>query len=114
MIIAYLIAVLLFAVLFAIGVLYNSLSWGVVLWCFWDWFLLPVFPDLHALTFWRAVGLMFIIDLFKNQIFPAIPTFKKELIENDGKTNQGIATLAAPWVVLIIGFFMQMLITAVS
>lgn len=114
MLIGIIIAVLLFAVLFSVLILYNCLSWGVVVWCFWDWFLLPVFPNLPELGYLKAVGLMFFIDLFKNQVFPAIPTFKPEFIKSDGKNTQSIATFISPWVVLIIGFFMHLFILAVA
>lgn len=109
-----LIGILVFALVLSIGILYNSLSWGVVLWCFWDWFLLPVFPTLPPLTFWHAVGLMFVIDLFKNQVFPPSPTFKPEFITDDGKKNQTIALYVAPWIVLLIGYLMYLFISVVA
>ncbi len=46
--------------------LYDTLSWGLVLFKFWGWFVLPVFVTLPALTFVQAIGLMFVIGLFKN------------------------------------------------
>ena len=47
--------------------LYDTLCWGLVMYKFWDWFLLPVFPELPALSFVYAIGLMFVVGLFKNQ-----------------------------------------------
>jgi hypothetical protein len=114
LIIAVLVGVLIFAVLFALGLLYSSLSWGVVLWCFWDWFLIPVFPTVPELGYWKAVGLMFVIDLFKNQVFHPQPTFKPEFVTDDGKKSQMIATYISPWVVLLVGLFIQWFITIVS
>ena len=109
-----LVALLIFVLILSVIVLYNSLAWGTVLWLFWAWFLLPVFPVLGALTFWKAIGLMFFIDLFKNQVYPPQPKFKEHVIENDGKKNQLTATLLVPWIILLIGFLMHLLIPLVG
>lgn len=113
-IIGWSIAIVSFAIIFAVLTLYVTLSWGTVLWCFWDWFLLPVFPTVGVLTYWKAVGLMFIINLFKNQVFPPQQKLLPELVKDDGKNDQALATIIAPWIILFIGFITQLLLMSVS
>ncbi len=83
------------------AVIYSSMSWGYVLVKFWTWFLMPVFPQIHQILFWQAVGLMFIIGLFHNAD-----------IENSIKSeytseHSGIIKLImGPWITLICGWIM--------
>lgn len=58
----FILVVALIVVLF----LYDTLAWGLVLFKFWGWFVLPVFVALPALSFVEALGLMFVIGLFKS------------------------------------------------
>lgn len=77
--------------------LYDTLSWGLVLFKFWGWFVLPVFVTLPALTFVQAIGLMFVIGLFKNHKSQIIKKqYKDERFEN--------IYLYMPWVTLALGW----------
>ena len=89
-----------------VGILffYEAISWGLVTWKFWYWFLLPVFPTLPAITFLQAVGLMFFISLFKAQPTQAI---KKEYID---QTNTTVTQVIAPWVTLFVGWLVKIII----
>lgn len=80
--------------LFIIGV-YSSLSWGFVLYKFWGWFLLPIFPTLPILDFWMAVGLMFVIGLFHA---------KSPVAENLDIVTNFIITFLGPWITLILAW----------
>ncbi len=77
--------------------LYDTLSWGLVLFKFWGWFVLPVFVALPALTFVQAIGLMFVIGLFKKQNSQIIKNeYKDEMFKN--------IYLYMPWITLGLGW----------
>lgn len=76
--------------------LYDTLCWGLVMYKFWEWFLLPVFPELPTLSFVYAVGLMFVVGLFKNQVL-ARPK------EQYRESNYG-QFFWMPWVTLFFGW----------
>jgi hypothetical protein len=91
--------VFVFTVLFiAALLLYNSFSWGLVVYKFWYWFTLPVFVELPEITYLQAVGLMFFIGLFQKQTLSVI---KKEY--RDVSTESTI-TLISPWTMLLMGW----------
>lgn len=99
------VTLILFLVIAAAIVLYSSFSWGLVLYKFWYWFLLPVFPDLPEITYILAVGLMLFIGLFHNQTHTVI----KEEYRKQGWEVSGI--FFAPWITLIIGWFLHLIIS---
>lgn len=85
-------------------VAYVGFSWGFVVWKFWYWFLLPVFPALPAITFIQAVGIMFFISLFK--------TTPSQTLKDD-YINKQITTamfILAPWIAFAAGWFIKLLI----
>jgi len=88
--------IIVIAIFFGIF-LYNAFAWGLVLFKFWAWFMLPVFVALPALTFVQALGLMFVIGLFKNH---NVQTIKKEYLDN----TLSNVYLFMPWVTLGLGW----------
>lgn len=90
--------------LIAALVLYSSLSWGYVLLKFWSWYLLPVFPNMPHITFWQAVGLMFIVDLFKNHSSEGIKDEYKD------KTSAMTMSLLAPWITIMAAMLINLFI----
>jgi len=87
----------IFAIIF-IGVffIYNTLLWGWVLYNFWNWFVLPVFTTLPEVTFIQALGLMFVIGLFKSG------SLEKPKEEN---LNYSTAFLfLSPWITFVFGW----------
>jgi hypothetical protein len=96
--------VILAAIVFALALLYGSLSWGLVMYKFWYWFILPVFPSLPQITFVQAVGLMFFIGLFKGV---ETQVLKKEYKD---ETTASIAAIVAPWLTLIVGYLVWVVI----
>ena len=80
-------------------VLYSTFSWGFVLYKFWAWFLIPIFPNLPQLTIMEAIGLMFMIGLFHARNYTSI---KKEFKE---KTTEYASMVLSPWIALIIASF---------
>lgn len=76
-------------------IVYNSFSWGFVLFKFWGWFIVPVFTTLPLITFWQAVGLMFVVALFHG----------KHLTPKEyDKTNAAVTVLLGPWLTLFVGW----------
>jgi hypothetical protein len=96
--------VILAAIVFALALLYGSLSWGLVMYKFWYWFILPVFPSLPQITFVQAVGLMFFIGLFKGV---ETQVLKKEYKD---ETTASIAAIVAPWLTLVVGYLVWIVI----
>lgn len=90
-------AIIIFVVIIGIAFVYSTLAWGLVLHKFWGWFVLPVFTDLPEITFVQALGLMFVIHLFKGVMHQSI---KKEYRD----VNAEYALLLAPWVSLFFGW----------
>jgi len=89
--------VIVFIVLFALALAYGALSWGFVMYKFWYWFLLPVFPTLPEITFAHAIGLAVFIGLFH--------TVPSQILKKEYKDEvQGaILPLVAPWVTFLVG-----------
>ena len=90
--------VFMFLGMCAILFLYDTLIWGLVLYKFWGWFVLPVFVTLPAITFVQAVGLMLVVGLFKSNFIGEV---KKEYADQS-KTWATIIIL--PWVTLFFGW----------
>jgi hypothetical protein len=90
-------------IIFVLAVfIYDTVMWGWVLLQFWGWFVLPVFPELPALDFGQAVGLMLVIGLFKS--------VSGQVIKSEYKESWGSwLILALPWITLIFGWLAWMI-----
>jgi len=88
-------------VIFVISFFYGVLSWGLVVWKYWYWFLIPVFPALPALTFLQAIGIMCFISLFK--------THPSQVLKDEytDKLKGLILSIIAPWFTLLIGWIIK-------
>lgn len=97
-------AVLGVLVLLAFALSYGTLSWGLVLYKFWYWFLLPVFPGLTEITFVQAIGLVFVVSLFH--------TVNTQIIKKEYKdeTNSVVNGLLAPWLTLFLGWLVKIIL----
>lgn len=85
-----------------IGLIYNALCWGLVMYNFWQWFILPVFPALPEVNYIHAIGLMVFISLFKET--SGIKNYtEKEM------TQQVIILIIMPWVVLLFGWLVWLI-----
>jgi hypothetical protein len=97
---AFIFAIIVVAVLIGFFFVYDTLTWGLVLYKFWGWFVLPVFITLPALTFTQAIGLMFVVSLFKSN-------FAGEGLADEYKKNkyaQVWQVLLLPWIALLFGW----------
>lgn len=90
--------------LLILGTLYSSLTWGLICWKFWYWFLLPVFPALPHVGYFECVGLMMFITLFKNHTAQSI--IKDELAQVTNNTAN-VINFIMPWLVLFMGWFVH-------
>ena len=96
--------IFLAVIILAIALLYSSVAWGLVMYKFWYWFLLPVFPSLPQINFAQAVGLMFFLALFKNV---ESQIMKKEYKDETASTW---GPLLAPWLTLLMGWIVWLVI----
>jgi hypothetical protein len=74
-------------------VLYGSLVGGLLIFNFYNWFLLPVFPSLPEITYTMAIGLGF----FKMSVS------RYETKKDERKTDWGFVFIM-PWVVMLFGW----------
>jgi uncharacterized membrane protein YjfL (UPF0719 family) len=87
------------------AILYGSLTWGLVLYKFWGWFLIPffgaAFPDvtINPIGYWSAVAL-FIFMVF----------FRIESMSKKSKEEDVSMALLAPWIVLAMGWVLKLLL----
>jgi len=97
--IAFLVAIIVILVIIALAIAYSSFSWGVVTYCFYNWFIAPVY-DIPELTLIQAIGLGFFIGLFHNRAI-----YKKSK-DSDGSdnTNDILTFTLIPWITLLIGW----------
>lgn len=91
-------------ILIEILILYGGFSWGYVLFKFWTWFLIPVFPNLIHITYYQAIGIMLVISLFKNKYLEGIKNEYKDIKKNF------IIGLITPWLTLIFAYFIYIFI----
>lgn len=92
--------------LLALAVIYESFSYGFLLYKFWYWFVLPPFHELPHLTFFHCVGLFFVIGLFKSR-----DTSDKEINGSKIKVKPDyVGMIIAPWIILLVGWFVKLFI----
>lgn len=90
--------------LFAIGLLYGALSWGLVCWKFWYWFLVPVFPQVPHITFLQAIAVMIFMGLFRGH-----PT---QVIKQEYTSQElfNVIAILGPWLTLCVGWLIHVTI----
>jgi len=96
---------IIFILLFCITIVYGALSWGLLMYKFWSWFLLPVFPTLPNITFNQAIGLAMFIGLFH--------TVQTQVLKKECKDESQsiILPIITPWITLLIGWLVYNFIT---
>lgn len=80
-------------------VLYASFAWGVVLFYFWGWFVLPVFTTLPMLNLYEAIGLTLVIGLFHYKNYT--------IIKPEYSNTSYWMMFLGPWVVLAAGWLVN-------
>jgi hypothetical protein len=76
--------------------LYTTFTWGLVVYKFWYWFIIPVFTTVPHVNYIQAIGLMLFISLFKNH-------------HSDSKSSN-LMLFLTPWVVLFLGWLTNIFI----
>lgn len=94
------IGIIIFLIVVGMVFVYDTLAWGLVLYKFWGWFVIPVFVELPVISFVQALGLMFVIGLFKSNFTGE--NLKDEYKKN--KWNSTIVVLLYPWVAFFFGY----------
>ena len=84
--------------LLSVSLIYYTVSWGVVVYNFYNWFLLPVFTTLPIITFSSALGLGLFLDLFRSS--------NKRIKEK----HTIYLTVLNPWILLTIGYILKLII----
>lgn len=98
-----------FAVLaFTALTVYFSFSYGLVLFKFWYWFLLPVFTTLPHIDFYSAVGLVLFISILKSN--KGSNTIKDEYVDNKKKNENIFNLILSPWIILLTGWIIKLII----
>ena len=95
----------IFAVLVALGLiflalLYSSFSWGCVMYFFYGWFILPIFPEAPHLAMMQLVGISFFLNAL----------LRGNSHGSDDKKDEGSTVgvaLALPWLVLFLGWLFK-------
>lgn len=91
-------------VLFVVTIVFSAFSWGYVMYKFWYWFLLPVFPLLPKIMFNQALGLSIFTAVFKNHN----SNHKKD--EDESKATRMLTPLIAPWILLGVAYIIKLFI----
>ena len=77
--------------------IYSALSWGLVMFKFYTWFILPVFITLPEITYLQAVGLALFATLLKTHV---VDTIKDEYKDK----NKAWIDMIYPWMSLFLGW----------
>ena len=93
-------------VLGILSMFYFAFSWGFILHKYWYWFVLDIFPDLPTITFYQAVGLKIFTGIL---VVVTNPNLKEEFYDSD-KTNRTIYIVMLPWLSLLIGYIIHLVI----
>lgn len=99
------IAVVLIMAFFAI---YKSFTYGLLLMKFWSWFIVPVFTTLPLLDYWQSVGIVMFLCIFNN--YSKVSDIKEEYVDKQKKKIINVMIIITPWVLLLIGFLMKLII----
>lgn len=85
-------------VIFYLIVLYTLFSEGFVALKLWNWFLLPIFPNLPHLIYIQMIGIILAVAAIKPR---NTPTYK---VDEENRNRNLFFSLIAPWVALLIAY----------
>ena len=101
-----LIIIILVIIVFAGAIIYNAITWGLVMYKYYYWFILPIFTTLPEINFLHAIGLMLFISLFKYQ---RTYNIKDEYLKETQMTQMWLAAVS-PSLFLLIGWLVYLVI----
>ncbi len=96
--ITFIVGAIIFLLIFGGGIIYGTISWGIVLYLFWKWFVITTFISLPIISLEQAIGLFMIINLFKSNNINIVKEEYREL------SSENIGVLIAPWMTLFMGW----------
>jgi hypothetical protein len=91
--------------LIALLIGYETFAYGLVVYKSYYWFALPVFTSLPHISYIEAVGLTFLLTLFKNKN-------NSDLYFNDKKIESKpnwFGLIMGPWISLLIAFLFKVI-----
>ncbi len=92
-----------FIVLLPVLVIYGTWAKGYVLYKFWGWFVLPIFPQIPHIPLIGAMGIVLVVTAFKSS--SSSVNIKDEFKES--KTQQLAVALISPWMTLLCGWMIH-------
>ena len=98
----------IFAVLMPLTWLYTIFSYGFVSLKLWNWFILPLFPNMPSLNILTAMGLTSVFGWFNSRQFYKLK-YKGEKIEQNLDTT---IFIILPWITLIFAWVLHLLINS--
>ena len=91
-------------ILVIVIIFYSTLTSSLVLYKFWYWFLLPVFPEMPEITYSAAVGLSLFTVVLKT-------VYTSDLADEYKDQTVKYHVLIYPWLVLLIGWIAHLIIS---
>lgn len=79
---------------------YAIVSWGIVIYCTYEWFIQSVFTQLPAISYVQAMGLYVFISLFHATDYHT----------KNYNTNESVMIIFHPWIVLGFTYMLKLVI----
>ena len=98
----YLLTIPIVVVIIAAITIYASFCYGLVLSNFYEWFMLPIFPNLVKISVTQFIGISFFANIL---IRHHSQNIKQEYLEDI--STRVIGFLLSPWLVLLIGYLFK-------
>ena len=95
--------VVIFLAVIGVYVIYGALSWGLVSYYFYQWFVYSEIPNLPEFSIAQFIGFMFFIGVIMPKNYFNI---KEEYKDTSWKTYTSIILL--PWISLLIGYLFSL------
>lgn len=94
---------IIFSLIFALFmIVYGVFTWALIVYQYYHWFALPLYPQLPTINFEEAIGLSFLISLFKTHSSLAIKD------EYRDKTLEYAILFLGPWFLLLVGYIFRL------
>jgi hypothetical protein len=83
--------------------LYNAFSWGYVLFCLYNWFVLSAMPTLPVFTTLQFVG----FSIFANALIRHVPPMSIKSEYTEDRTQYYVGLLMSPWITLFFAWLLH-------
>lgn len=82
-------------------IIYAIYSYGILVYYFYYWFIIPIFTTLPHLTVLQSIGISLFISLFGHN------SSSPEYEGKDIKKKKNYAYIIKPWFILLIGYLFK-------